>query len=307
MRESPRSKAWMSVWMMMTVCLDKIEALRDQVYRRTPEGRVQSQEAALAFVQEVGFCFLFGDKGAEMPTLWAATVGSRRPLPRNNRDPDVGRVWRWKDALPAEGALFYGKLLRGKPTLVALDWLPAFYALSPNYGDLDDYQTQYADGLMTVEAKNIYEALLEEGALATSRLRQVAGLSGGGSNARRFDRALAELQQEFKIAKVGVSDANRWGYAYVYDLFLRRFPDVPEKARALSTDEAQDRLLFQYLRNVIAQTETATRRLLCWDEWEWSRTLDRLEERGLLWRNVRIEGLKGRCLMTTDANLAWDG
>ncbi len=296
----------MSVWMIMTVCLEQIEVLRDHTYHRTPDRRVQSQEAALTFVEEVGFCFLFGDKGAEIPTLWAATVGSRRPQPRSNRDPDVGRVWRWKDILPAEGALFYGKLLRGKPTLVALDWLPAFYALSPNYGALDDYETQYADGLMTVEAKNIYEALLEEGALATSRLRQVAGLSGGGSNARRFDRALAELQQELKIAKVGVSDANRWGYAYVYDLFLRRFPDVPEKARALSTDEAQDRLLLQYLRNVVAQTEAATQRLFRWDDWEWSRALERLEERGLLRRNVRIEGLKGRCLLTTDSHIRQD-
>ncbi|MBC7237112.1 MAG: hypothetical protein H5T69_14825 [Chloroflexi bacterium] len=281
--------------------LQEIEALRDIRYHRTPERRIQSEEEALAFVNEVGFCFLFSAKGIEMPTLWAATVGSRRPLPHTHHDPDLGKVWQWKDSLPAKGALFYGKLLLGKPMLISLEWLPFFYALSPNYGDEDDYLTQYQEGLMTVEAKNVYEALLNEGAMATSRLRQAAGLPGGGANARRFERALAELQRELKIAKVGISDANRWGYAYVYDLFQRRFPDVPERARKISTDEAQSRLLLCYLHNVVAQIESAARRLFGWDEWEWQRLLQRLEDRDLIVRGVRIIGSPGRYLMDKNA------
>ena len=278
--------------------LDEIESLRDVRYHRTLELRVHTEEQALGFVNEVGFCFLFGEKGVAIPTLWSAICGSRRPVPRSNRDADIGRTWRWKDTLPSRGLVYYGKLLRDRATLVSLDLLPWFFALSPNYGDVEDYMEQYDEGLLTVEAKNVYEALLNEGAMATSRLRQVAGLSGG-PNARRFERALVELQRELKIVKVGTSDANAWGYAYVYDLFLRRFPEIPEAARSISTDAAREALLERYLRNVIAQTEAAARRLFRWDDWEWARLLERMAGKGQIRRGVRIQGLRGSCLMLT--------
>jgi len=281
--------------------LQRIESLRDIRYHRTSELRATTEERALAFVDEVGFCFLFGDAGAEIPTLWGAVAGSRRPVPSNHFDADVGRAWNWKDSLPTRGAVYYGKLLRGKPTLVALALLPTFYALTPNYGDVEDYVLQYEEGRLGAEAKNVYEALLNEGALATSRLRQVAGLPGGGENSRRFERALTELQAEMKIVKVGISDANRWGYAYVYDLFLRRFPNVPEAARRISEEEAMTTLLARYLRNVIAVPEAVARRLFRWEPWEWDRVVERAATRGLILRGVRVEGLKGRCLATTAA------
>ncbi len=282
--------------MTVTYTIEELEALRDVRYHRTPALRAHTEEQALAFVNEVGFCFLFGDKAVEIPTLWGAVVGSRRPLPATNRDADIGRTWAWKDSLPARGEILYGKLLRSKPTLVSLDLLPTFYALSPNYGDLEDYLLQYEDGRLSVEAKNVYEALLAEGALSTSRLRQVAGLSGGGVNARRFDRAIGELQEELKITKVGTSDANRWGYAYVYDLFVRRFPEVPEQARGISTDQAMATLLERYLLSVVAVEEAVARRLFRWDGWEWQRTLERLRAAGRLAADVRIAGAKGDCL-----------
>jgi hypothetical protein len=280
--------------------LERIEAWRDLRYRRTAQLRVTSEDEARAFVDEVGFCFLFGDKGVEIPTLWAAICGSRRSVPRQHNDPDLGLTWQWKDTLPSRREIYYGKLLRGKATLVSLALLPSFYALSPNYGDLEDYLLQYEEGLLSAEAKNIYEALLSKGAMATSRLRQEAGLPGGGANARRFENALTELQMELKIVKVGISDANRWGYAYVYDLFLRRFPEVPEAARAISTDDAMETLLLRYLRNVVTQTHAGARRLFGWDDWEWNRLLERLTAKNLIRRDVRIEGLRGSCLALAD-------
>jgi len=282
---------------------DQIEAWRDRRYHRTPALRLRSEEAARAFVDEVGFCFLFGAKGLEMPSLWAAITGAKRDAPVHHNDPDLGRTWTWKDTLPARGEVYYGKLLRARPMLVSLGLVPTFYALSPNYGELDDYLEQYEAGRMTVEAKNVYEALLNEGALATSRLRQVAGLAGGGAVARLFDRAITDLQTEMKIVKVGISDANRWGYAYVYDLFLRRFPDVPERARAISTDQAMDTLLLHYLQNVLAAPESMVRRLFGWDDWEWDRLLERLTGRGLIQRLPRLEGARGAHLALADPSV----
>jgi hypothetical protein len=209
----------------------------------------------------------------------------------------MGRTWNWKDTLPARGELYYGKLLRNKPTLVSLALLPIFYALSPNYGDVEDYLLQYEEGQLSVEAKNVYEALLNEGAMATSRLRVVAGLAGVGATARRFDNALTELQAEMKIAKVGISDASSWGYAYVYDLFLRRYPEVPAAARAISTDDAMEALLLRYLRNVVAVPVANAQRLFRWDEWEWERLIARLGKRGAIRADVGVQGLRGPCLV----------
>jgi hypothetical protein len=280
--------------------LDQIERLRDVRYHRTPALRLHTEEDALKFVDEVGFCFLFGDQGVEIPTLWGGVCGARRDVPNTHHDADIGRTWAWKDSLPSRGSIYYGKLLRYKPTLVSLALLPCFYALSPNYGDPEDYLEQYEDGQLSVEAKNVYEVLLNEGAMATSRLRQLAGLAGGGTNARRFDRALAELQVELKIAKVGISDANRWGYAYVYDLFLRGFPEVPEAAREISSDLAMETLLLRYLRNVVACTADSAYRLFRWEKWEWDRLLDRMAGAGAIRRDMRIEGLSGACLAPAD-------
>jgi len=160
---------------------EQIEAIRDLRYHRTPALRVRTEQQARQFVDQVGFCFLFGDKTTEIPTLWAAVCGSRRPMPHHHHDADIGRTWRWKDTLPSRGEIYYGKLLRKKPTLVSLSLLPCFYALSPNYGDVEDYLLQYEEGKLSSEARNVYEALLEHGAMATSRLRQLAGLSGGAA------------------------------------------------------------------------------------------------------------------------------
>ncbi len=285
--------------MSITYTVQELEALRDARYHRAPGLRVRTEDQALAFVNEVGYCYLFGDKDVEIPTLFGAIAGNRAIMEHSHHDPAVGLAWGWKDSLPARGAILYAKLLRGKPTLVSLDLVPCFYALTPNYGDEDDYLLQYEEGRLSVEARNVYEALLNEGALSTSRLRQVAGISGGGANARRFDRAIAELQSELKIAKVGISDANRWGYAYVYDLFSRRFPAVPEAARAISTDRAMATLLERYLASVVAIGEGAARRLFRWDAWEWERTLARMREAGRLAEDVHIDGLAEDCLALT--------
>jgi len=279
---------------------DALRLLRAERYRQRPHLRVQTEAQALEFLNDVGLCLLFSGQGLELPSLWGALCGEDRPVPQHHRDRNLGLAWSWKDTLPIQGKVLYGKFLRKKPVFVSLALASYFYALSPNYGDpAEDYMQDYLDGHLSVEAKQVYEVLLEQGALPTSRLRREAGL-GGKSSASRFDRALAELQMQFRITKVAISDANRWGYAYVYDLFLRRFPGVPAAAHRISEEEAMVALLARYLRNVIAVPEAAARRLFRWETWEWDRVVERAATKGLILHDVRIEGLKGRCLATAD-------
>ena len=236
--------------------LATVTAYRDQVYHRTPYLRLYTPNDAVRWTQRVGLAFLFPAPDLEGPSLWHAVCGRSRPVPTHHHDADLGRVWDWKDKLPAQRLVFYAKLLRNKPMLVALDRVPLFYALTENYGDPHDYLAEYEAGTLSIEAKKVYEALLEHGqAASTGILRRQSGLEGK-AHVARFDRAIAQLQRSMKIVKVGISDSNRWGYSYVYDVLPHVYPDIPIQAQAIGRREAQRSLLRQYLRNVGAAPST---------------------------------------------------
>ena len=273
-------------------------ALRAERYHQRPHLRVRTETEALHFLEEVGLCLLFSARDIELPSLWGAICGEDRPLPNHHDDYELGLAWDWKDSLPIAGQILYGKFLRRKPVFISLELAPYFYALSPNYGEPDeDYLQDYREGRLSVEAKQVYEVLLEQGALPTSRLRREAGL-GGKANASRFDSALAELQMDFRITKVAISDANRWGYCYVYDLFPRHFPQVVETARAITGRQARETILLRYIQTVIAATPSQVSRLLGWRPEEVNRLATRLANEGRLRAGVRIEGLAGEYLVT---------
>jgi len=271
---------------------DRITELRDRRYRRLPALRLRDERDATVFINDVGVCLLFSAKGIELPTLWAAICGEDRTVPRRHDDYELNLAWEWKDTIPIRGEALYGKFLRGRPVFISLDLAPAFYALSENYGELDDYLLAYQDGHMSEEAKRVYEALLEEGPMPTSELRRKAGISGREA-AGLFDRALTELQMGFRIAKVGIADTNRWKYCYVYDLFLRRYPQLAKAARELSQDQAAGLLLKRYLHTVVVADPQRTGRLFGWSPWRLERTLRQLEECGLIQLGVHVDGFSG--------------
>jgi hypothetical protein len=111
-------------------------------------------------------------------SLWDAVCGRVKPVPNEHHDPHIQKTWGWKDTSLDKRWWYYGKLLRKKATLVSLELLPFFYALSENYGDPDDYLQQYREGRLSHEAKQIYEALLEHGPQHVIELRRLARLRG---------------------------------------------------------------------------------------------------------------------------------
>lgn len=271
--------------------LDILREMRAERYRQRPHLRVRTEEEALSFLNDVGLCLLFSAQEVELPSLWGAICGEDRSLPEHHDDYELGLAWQWKDSLPVAGKILYGKFLRKRPVFISLDLAPYFYALSPNYGDLaQDYLQEYLDGRLSTEAKQVYEVLLEQGALPTSRLRREAAL-GGKSSATRFDRALAELQMGMRITKVAISDANRWGYCYVYDLLPRHFPAVVEASQGISGRQAREVILVRYLRTVVAATPRQVSSLFGWEPGDVDRLAERLAAEGRLRQHVHIEGL----------------
>jgi hypothetical protein len=285
--------------MVQEIALEWVEQQRAHNYRRTPQRRIQTPEAARAFVEEVGFCHFWPIKGVEMPNLFHAIAGRIRPVPKQHDDPDMDKCWGWKDDALGKRQWYYGKLLRRRATLVSLDLLPVFYACSENVGDLDDYLDEYRAGLMTAEAKWIYEALLEHGPLDTIRLRRKAGLSSTDAKSR-FDRALAELQAGLKVLPIGVARTGRWKYAFTYDILQRHLPDLPGQAQQIKRSSARQSLVLRYIDNVVAADRTMIKRIfhvLKWTSSELERTVSQLLDEGTV-RRATVEGLDQQQLVS---------
>jgi hypothetical protein len=241
--------------------LKKLNSHRTRTYRLSPVARVRSQRAARAFINSRGFVYFWPIKGIEFPSLWQAVAGNRTVADKHD---DPGHItWRWKDNALGKKIWYYGKILRKKATMIALDVAPYFYALSENYGSPEeDYLLAYEEGRLSQAAKQVYEALLNQGAMHTIDLRSVSKLTNAKDS--EFNKALEVLQADFKILPVGVARAGAWKYAFIYDVVHRHFPDLPERARQISEGEARTRLMDLYFNSVGAAREGDAAKLFGW-------------------------------------------
>lgn len=271
----------------------RLTAYRAHTYRLQPASRLTSPEAARAFVNERGFVYFWPVKGVELPSLWVAVAGDR-PVADEHDDP--GHItWGWKDEALGKRWWYYGKILRRKATFISLKVAPYFYALSENYGSPEeDYLVAYEEGRLTQAAKQVYEALLDKGPLDTISLRKEARLMNAKESA--FNRALEDLQMDFKILPVGVAEAGAWRYAYRYDITARHLPELPEQARPIGEAEARRRLVELYFQSVGAAQVRDVIRLFGWPPELVARTLDRTVESGWLVRGLAHPQMPGEWL-----------
>lgn len=265
---------------MTTITSQTIQDYREQTFRLAPHRRLSKREQAVAFVRERGFVYFWPIKGVLMPSLWAAVAGDR-PVADAHDDP--GHVtWGWKDEMLGARQWYYAKVLRGKATMISLELAPAFYALSENYGEPErDYLQHYEDGLMTREAKVLYEAILEHGPLDTVMLRRKTHMTSRKSDSP-FNRALIHLQRDFKILPVGISQSGGWRYSFIYDAVHRHYPDLPQRARAVGRGEARRKLTKIYLASVGVAGSGDVRKVFQWRLRDVRRALEQLREQGLL-------------------------
>lgn len=283
---------------MSTFTFDHIQAYRDRTYRLAPGMRLTSKEQAIAYVKERGFVYFWPIKEVTLPSLWGAVAGDR-PVADEHDDP--GHVtWGWKDELLGTRVWYYAKVLRKKATFISLDILPAFYALSENYGEPEqDYQVQYDEGRLTVEAKTLYETLLTQGPLDTVSLRKLARMTSKASNSP-FNRALEMLQADFKILPVGIAQAGAWKYAFVYECVHRWYLDLPERARPIRQAAARARLAELYLRSVGAAQPRDFALLFGWGTKEIGQAVDNLVAAGIAQPNVTVADRPGTWIVLTE-------
>ena len=276
---------------MIEISKNKLQAYRAETFRLSPSRRLLNPADAAAFVKERGFVYLWPIKGVTLPNLWTAVAGERQVA---NEHDDPGHItWGWKDEALGKRIWYYGKILRKKATLIDLDVAPYFYALSENYGDPEeDVRIAYQDGRLPIEAKAIFETLVDNGPMDTISIRRATRMTSKDSNTR-FDRALSALQADFKILPVGISDAGAWRYAFIYDLTHRHLPELPEQARFIKEQEARQKLIELYLISVGAAQLRDVKLLFRWQPKEINQAIENLVKQSILLDNIALEGDQG--------------
>jgi hypothetical protein len=256
---------------------------------------VRSARTALAFVKAVGFCSTFYRFPEGVACLWEAVVGRANPRwpRRSHHDDGVGLTWQLKDDLPAARSVYYGKLLRGRPMLVALGLFPAFYALVRGRQRARDYRIEYEAGRMSQTAKRLMDVFVREHPQYTRELRANAFLLEP-SRTREFERAMAELQQGLWVVKC--EERYEPTFSYRWDLIESWLPDLVAEGRRLSRATALDRLVAHYTAGAVFTTSQRLRRIFGVSAAEIDGSVERLVRTGTL-AETPVAGWPGRWLV----------
>lgn len=256
---------------------------------------MRTAAAALAFVEAVGVCSTFFRFPDGVACLWEAVVGRAKPRwpRRSHHDDGVGLTWQLKDDLPAARRVYYGKLLRGRPVLVALDLFPAFYALVRGRQRARDYRAEYAAGRLSQQGKRLMDALVRDHPQYTRELRANTFLLEP-SRTREFERAMAELQQGLWVVKT--EERYEPSFSYRWDLVEAWLPEAVAAGRRMSRAAALDRLIARYAAGAVYTTPARLRRVFSVPAVEVAASVARLTRAGTL-RDVVVPGWPGRWLL----------
>jgi hypothetical protein len=265
---------------------DRLERHRDHHFRRLPQRRIGSERAALAFINETGFCAAF-TAGLGVPCLREAIVGSREPeLPEHiQHDPAIMMTWRLKDVLPARREVYYGKVIRGRPSFIALELLPAFLRIRVAPGT---YLAHYRDGALSHCAKLVMDILTRRGPTPTMALKLATNHSEPKRRAE-FDRAMKELQEKFLVLKV---EERYDPFTYVWDTVAHQWTGAMREARSLTPLAATEIILRRYFGVAAYGSDRAVTRILGLDPQLATRAAQRLERSGLIRRGLRVDGVR---------------
>jgi hypothetical protein len=265
---------------------ERLELHRDYHFRRLAARRVTDHRGALKFINETGFCAAF-TAGLGVPCLREAIEGRREPpLPEHiQHDHGVMMTWRLKDELPARSAVYYGKVIAGRPGFVALELLPAFLRLRIAPGG---YRKLYQRGMLSHCGKLVMDALSRRGAAETKALK----LSSGYAQPNRrtdFDRAMKELQEKFLAVKV---EERYDPFTYVWDTVEHRWPSAIRAARALTPSAAALVIVRRYFEIAAFGNERAIARTLGIDQDLVQSAARKLEREKVIHRGQRVAGFR---------------
>jgi hypothetical protein len=266
---------------------ERLERHRDLRFRRVRSRRVAGEKRALEFINQVGFCTAF-TAGLGVPCLREAIAGEREPaLPEHiQHDYAIGMTWRIKDSLPARRAVYYGKVIAGRPSFIARDLLGAFLRLRLAPGG---YAALYRRGELSQAAKLIMDVLAKRGPSETKQLKLSTGHARPRERAR-FDRAMKELQEKFLALKV---EERYEPFTYVWDTLEHRWPEAMREARSIAPRDAAVAIVRRYFEVAAYGDERAIARVLGIAPALVDGAARKLERDGVIRRGVKFDGRVG--------------
>lgn len=141
--------------------------------------------------------------------------------------------------------------------------------------------------------------MLENSPIDTISLRKASHLTSHESESR-FNRALTDLQADFKIMPVDVVDAGSWHYSFAYDIVARYEPTLLEKARFLGELDARQKILELYIHSVGAAQLRDLVKLFGWKPPDITQAVERLEQQGIIQNHQEVDGLPGEWMVLND-------
>jgi hypothetical protein len=194
---------------------EDVEEYRDATWQREETRRVHTVPDAERFVERAGFAACLTDARRPGPSLYVAVCGRRdAAMPRaTHKDPEASHTWDLKDEMLRRGRVYYGKLAGGRAMFLAPRMVPCFHAI---------WGVRRADEPRRLgrEARAILRVLRHEWEMATSDLRQEAGIGDRAT----FNRALDELQAAMIVVPSEV--CYQPTFTYIWTLVVGRFPDA---------------------------------------------------------------------------------
>ena len=173
---------------------------------------IQNYDDFCAELLRAGFSLGGGsDKGiyAVVPFDWTqqpADTAVRWHTGEPETDP-----WEWRmRVLEERGDIAYGKLFFRTSGYITREWYPYFLAArrrGMTFGEL------WEDGKISDVSRRIYEAVRDNGRVATHDIKRLAGLSGETS--AHIEKALTDLQMGMLLTICGRQQKrNAWGEPY---------------------------------------------------------------------------------------------
>jgi len=161
--------------------------------RLLPPRSIRDVSGCLAAVDRLGFAWAFTPGKDLLPALFPA-------LDTHLEGQRWDWMWSWKDQLSASRQAYYGKVVGAKPTFVSREWLPRFYALTGNTGDLADDLPHLAESVPLNElARKICLYLTESGPTGTRTL--ISQLTDSSRGMRRsLEKGIEQLDAGTAIA-----------------------------------------------------------------------------------------------------------
>ncbi len=279
--------------MKLSYSTEDVERWRDKRHRRTPKLAVTNERQALAFINRVGFCLASKADDLEVPNLWEAVSGehSLNGNGKGRRGYYLSYAWEIQSILPNHGSVYYGKIIKRRPSIVSREFLPYFYALSERTGERDEHAAAFAGGKLSVAAKAIMDTLMKSAPMTAKEMRDaLAGKEN--SNLQGLEKGLEELQRKMYICRI-IGEDHQFGAAWAP--VIKCFGVEVRKAHKISADAARLKLLEKYFENQLMSSVDAIHRVFAWPKKVIYQVLGRLIGKGIVTSTISLDGKKGKC------------